>query len=146
MTAGGCRLCGGGWGPFRKGHSICELCFEWAREFAAGRGRGTSQAMDRFFPIQKLRGALQRLARGRQISDQALHYFLDKRNLGRKVKVDHCGTVRSLRGVLLRLSDDDRKRAGGAVFLVQLPDGDPAVAVRRPGSGGVAVPWEGAAP
>ncbi|MCY4120225.1 MAG: hypothetical protein OXG72_04820, partial [Acidobacteria bacterium] len=62
-----------------------------------------------------------------------------------KVKVDHCGTVVGLRGIRLRLSEDDRKRAGGAVFVVQMPDGAPALAVRRPGCGGVAVPWGAAA-
>ena len=82
----GCRMCGrDDRAPFRKGYTICERCFEWAREFAAGRGRGTSPAPDRFFAVEKLKKALRRLDRGRQISDLALHYLVDRDNFRRRL-------------------------------------------------------------
>ena len=137
---GGCRICGGDWGPFRTGCAICEPCWRWAAEFAAGRGRGPAPSL-----AEQLKKALRRLARGRQISDLAVRWVLDNFRKAGRVKVDHCGTVLGLRGIRLRLSEDDRKRAGGAVFVVQMPDGAPALAVRRPGCGGIAVPWRATA-
>lgn len=68
----GCRLCARDWGPFREGRSICEPCWAWAAEFAAGRGRGPALS-----PLEQLKKALRRFARGRQISDRGAQWILD---------------------------------------------------------------------
>ena len=132
----GCRICGSAWNPRREDSAICESCWTWAGEFAAGRGRGAAPS-----PIEQLKKALRAFARGRQISEAGAQWVLDNFKRASRMKVDHCGTVLSLRGLRLRVSDDDRKRAGGAVFVVQMPTGEPLLVVRRPGSGGIAVPW-----
>ena len=135
---GGCRICGGDWGPFRKRCSICEPCWTWAREFAAGRGRGPMPSR-----VEQLRKALLPLARGgRQLSPLGMQWVADRlRTPPHRVKVDRCGIVHHLRGVRLKLPDEVREGIGGAAFVVLAPNGEPSLVVRRPGSGGVAGSW-----
>ena len=126
-----CRVCGGP--PAASDETtICRSCWNLARAFARGRGLRTALTLR-----EQLDLAIAPLGMGKS-ADSGFRWFeILWRKKPAKVKVDDCGAVSVRRGVLLK---GVRGPGGGALFVVETGHGLVLV-VRRPGSGGVAVPW-----